>query len=329
MATEALDYYEFLQISPNADFETIHRVYRFLAARFHPDNPDSGDPEKFYVLKTAYDVLSDPAQRAKYDAECAANEPEKQPMSSTVDFMDNMQGELNRRLAVLAVLYYQRRTNPYDPEVSLADIEKRMGFPRDYLDFTTWYLSRKGYITKADNSDFALTAEGVDFVEAQRVSIPVLNKLLTSGAEAAVSAAAQASISALDPSTPTETATTAVSTPVHESCADETPATDSTATAPVISEAEVADAAPPDTKTKKGDANKEPAIPGIGAIKLSEIASLTVRAAPTTAEKLVMVGKALFKDRRTNSKERRTGAPDWRANKAERRKSSHDRRSRS
>jgi curved DNA-binding protein len=256
MATEALDYYEFLQISPNADFETIHRVYRFLAARFHPDNPDSGDPEKFYVLKTAYDVLSDPAQRAKYDAECAANEPEKQPMSSTVDFMDNMQGELNRRLAVLAVLYYQRRTNPYDPEVSLADIEKRMGFPRDYLDFTTWYLSRKGYITKADNSDFALTAEGVDFVEAQRVSIPVLNKLLTSGAEAAVSAAAQASISALDPSTPTETATTAVSTPVHESCADETPATDSTATAPVISEAEVADAAPPDTKTKKGDANK-------------------------------------------------------------------------
>jgi curved DNA-binding protein len=329
MATEALDYYEFLQISPNADFETIHRVYRFLAARFHPDNPDSGDPEKFYVLKTAYDVLSDPAQRAKYDAECAANEPEKQPMSSTVDFMDNMQGELNRRLAVLAVLYYQRRTNPYDPEVSLADIEKRMGFPRDYLDFTTWYLSRKGYITKADNSDFALTAEGVDFVEAQRVSIPVLNKLLTSGAEAAVSAAAQASISALDPSTPTETATTAVSTPVHERCADETPATDSTATAPVISEAEVADAAPPDTKTKKGDANKEPAIPGIGAIKLSEIASLTVRAAPTTAEKLVMVGKALFKDRRTNSKERRTGAPDWRANKAERRKSSHDRRSRS
>ena len=54
-----------------------------------------------------------------------------------------------------------------------------MGFPRDYLDFTTWYLTQKGYVTKADNSDFALTADGVDFVESQRTSIPVLNKLLT------------------------------------------------------------------------------------------------------------------------------------------------------
>ena len=56
-----------------------------------------------------------------------------------------------------------------------------MGFPRDYLDFTTWYLQKKGYITRADNSDFSLTAEGVDFIETQRVKIPVLNRLLTTG----------------------------------------------------------------------------------------------------------------------------------------------------
>jgi len=56
-----------------------------------------------------------------------------------------------------------------------------MGFPRDYLDFTTWYLIKKGYITRADNSDFTLTAEGVDFVESQRVNMPVLNRMLTSG----------------------------------------------------------------------------------------------------------------------------------------------------
>jgi len=55
-----------------------------------------------------------------------------------------------------------------------------MGFPRDYLDFTIWYLSRKGFITRADNSDFTLTVEGVDFVETQRANMPVLNKLLTS-----------------------------------------------------------------------------------------------------------------------------------------------------
>jgi hypothetical protein len=180
-ATRTLDYYEFLQISPHADYETIHRVYRYLASRFHPDNPETGDPEKFFLLKTAYDILSDPSRRAEYDREYDHEAPQRPPLSESVDFMDQVQGELNRRLAILAVLYYKRRANPYLPEVSLAEIERRMGFPRDYLDFTTWYLTKKGYVTKADNSDFALTAEGVDFIETQRVNIPVLDKLLTTG----------------------------------------------------------------------------------------------------------------------------------------------------
>jgi curved DNA-binding protein len=178
---EIPDYYEFLQISPNAEPDTIHRVYRFMAARLHPDNPTTGDTEKFFLLRQAYDVLSDRERRAEYDAtrKNGACQSGPTPLSTWIDFMDSMEGELNRRLAVLAVLYFQRRSNPYKPEVSLLDIERRMGFPRDYLDFTTWYLRNKGYITRADNSDFALTAEGVDFVETQRVQIPVLDKLLT------------------------------------------------------------------------------------------------------------------------------------------------------
>lgn len=181
LVMEQVDYYELMQISRNADPDTIHRVYRFLAARFHPDNPETGDPEKFGLLRTAYDVLSDEAQRLSYDLELDNCVPQPLPLSTEVDFMDTMQGELNRRLAVLAVLYYRRRHNPQTPEVSLAEIEKRMGFPRDYLEFTTWYLSKKGYITRADNSDFTLTVAGVDFVETQRVNIPVLNRMLTNG----------------------------------------------------------------------------------------------------------------------------------------------------
>jgi DnaJ domain len=177
------DYYEFLQISRRADQETIHRVYRFLAARFHPDNPVSGDADKFSRLTSAYEVLSDPKRRAEYDASYEKAPPQKVPLSTMIDFMDNLAGETNRRLAVLAVLYFRRRTNPHLPEVALAEIETRMGFPRDYLDFTMWYLQKKGYITKADNSDFTLTAPGVDYVETQRVNLPILNNLLTNGME--------------------------------------------------------------------------------------------------------------------------------------------------
>jgi hypothetical protein len=59
-----------------------------------------------------------------------------------------------------------------------------MGFPRDYLDFTTWYLVKKGYVARADNAEFTLTAEGVDFVETQRAQLPILNKMLTGGSAA-------------------------------------------------------------------------------------------------------------------------------------------------
>ena len=184
METKKIDYYEFLQISPNADQDTIHRVYRFLAARFHPDNPDSGNPETFNQLRNAYNVLSDEDRRAEYDLTRADGESVgAPPLSTSIDFMDTVEGELNRRLAVLAVLYFRRRANPYAPEVTLSEIERRMGFPRDYLDFTTWYLQKKGYITRADNSDFTLTAAGVDFVETQRTNIPILNKLLTNGSQ--------------------------------------------------------------------------------------------------------------------------------------------------
>ncbi|HEX5235581.1 MAG TPA: J domain-containing protein [Silvibacterium sp.] len=185
-----IDYYEFLQISPRADQETIHRVYRFLALRYHPDNPESGNGETFSTLTAAYEVLADPARRAEYDIAREQQEPHREPLSSSIDFMDAVAGELNRRLAVLAVLYFRRRTNPLYPEVSLAEIETRMGFPRDYLDFTMWYLAKKGYITRADNSDFTLTAPGVDFVETQRVNIPVLNRLLTGGTESSATDAA-------------------------------------------------------------------------------------------------------------------------------------------
>jgi len=172
------NHYEFLQISHNAEPDTIHRVYRFLAIRYHPDNADTGDADKFVQLKQAYDVLSNPATRIAYDTACAA-QAQVAPLSTTIDFMDSIEGETNRRLAVLALLYSRRRTSPDNPEVSLSEIEKRMGFPRDYLDFTIWYLHKKGYITRADNAEFSLTATGVDFVETQRMKTPVLNKLLT------------------------------------------------------------------------------------------------------------------------------------------------------
>jgi hypothetical protein len=45
-----VDYYELLQVSPNADEETIQRVFRHLAKKHHPDASTQGDPEHFNRL---------------------------------------------------------------------------------------------------------------------------------------------------------------------------------------------------------------------------------------------------------------------------------------
>ena len=79
------------------------------AARFHPDNPISGDRRRFLQLNEAYEVLSDAGRRAEYDAALQAYEAQPLPIFGDTMFVAGLQGETNRRLGVLSLLY-QRPT---------------------------------------------------------------------------------------------------------------------------------------------------------------------------------------------------------------------------
>ncbi len=62
------DYYDLLGVARNADADTLKRAYRRLARQYHPDvNKDPGAEDKFKEIGRAYEVLSDPQSRARYD----------------------------------------------------------------------------------------------------------------------------------------------------------------------------------------------------------------------------------------------------------------------
>jgi curved DNA-binding protein len=68
MALTFTDYYEVLGVPRDADQDAIRRAYRKLARKYHPDlNADSEAEERFKELGEAYEVLSDPDKRERYD----------------------------------------------------------------------------------------------------------------------------------------------------------------------------------------------------------------------------------------------------------------------
>ena len=166
-SNQALDYYEILQISPNAEPETVHRVFRLLAQRYHPDNAETGNEAQFRALNDAYRVLSDPEQRARYDVIHTRLRQERwRLVASGAEAENNFDAERGIRLTVLEVLYTRRRLELDSPGLSPLDLEKLIGRAREHLEFTIWFLIQKKFITRSDGSMLQITVDGVEYLES-------------------------------------------------------------------------------------------------------------------------------------------------------------------
>jgi DnaJ-class molecular chaperone len=66
---EYKDYYKILGLDKAASDKEVKKAFRKLARQYHPDmNPDDPKAEdRFKEINEAYEVLSDPEKRAKYD----------------------------------------------------------------------------------------------------------------------------------------------------------------------------------------------------------------------------------------------------------------------
>lgn len=164
------DYYEVLQISPNADPDMIHRVYRLLAQRYHPDNTESGDEKTFRAITDAYKVLSDPEKRAAYDVNLHSYRQVRWRIFDQRQAAVGKVAEKSKRKGILDLLYTKRCNEPEKPTMTLHELEDLLGCPREHLEFSIWYLKENGLIARQDNGRLAVTAKGVDWAEQEEAS---------------------------------------------------------------------------------------------------------------------------------------------------------------
>lgn len=175
-----VDYYELLQLSPNADTDTIERVFRHLAKKTHPDNKDTANPEQFRWLVEAHRILTNPETRAAYDIRYQEHWNDRWKLMSEAGNGTAFNDSKEVRESLLSLLYVQRRRDPRRPGLSDFDMARLLGKPFELVEFHIWYLKEKGWVDRLDTGHLAISALGVDQVEQGQLRLRN-DHLLTDG----------------------------------------------------------------------------------------------------------------------------------------------------
>ncbi len=167
-----VDHYEVLQLSQNADAETIERIFRLLAKRYHPDNGASGDAERFREVHTAYQVLLDPERRAEFDVQYDKHKSLQWQIFEQGAALGDRDEDQRIFHGVLSLLYVARRRDPESGGLGPVHLERMLGVPREHLEFPLWYLKQRGWTETLYSGELAITVDGIDKISAKELSLP-------------------------------------------------------------------------------------------------------------------------------------------------------------
>src|ERR1700676_4320905 len=155
-----------MQLNPRADADTVHRVHRILAQRYHPDTPNTGNSELFIRFNAAAQILADPERRAKYDARYRATKQLQWKIFDQAEASLGPQAEKSKRRGILGLLHAKTLHNPERASMTAVEFEELLGCPREHLQAAFWYLKGKGQIVRGDNGPYSITGLGFDEIES-------------------------------------------------------------------------------------------------------------------------------------------------------------------
>ena len=173
-----VDYYEILEISPNANSETVERVFRYLAQRYHPDNGSTGDRVRFDLVLEAHNTLRDPGKRVRYDLEHKRHVSDLSKLAEEAGDSEGIDRDADIQARLLSLFYVQCRKNVREPGIGDGELSVLLDCPIEHLDFHLWYLREKKWIARREDGLLAITIEGVDRASSEN-HVKAAAKLLT------------------------------------------------------------------------------------------------------------------------------------------------------
>ena len=206
VAAEITDLYEILQVSPNAEKDTIKRVHQMLSLKYQLAAPENNAVAYFAKLQQAAATLLDSETRAAYDLERLARQPAPglaasdvtaPPQVSPVALPEKVgdlpvpatpaveAGALNpgrfregldikeqkrRRAGLMEICYQQRILKPRMPALSMKQLEDGMALTVHDLEGPLWYLKETDLIRVSDAGNYAVSVRGMNAIEAGLIS---------------------------------------------------------------------------------------------------------------------------------------------------------------
>ena len=204
-AAEFVDLYEVLQLSPNAEKDTIKRVHQILSLKYQLAAPENNAVAYFSLLQQAAATLLDHETRAAYDRErlerlttgapvVLTDAPPAAPAAtpsavavpvapvptihSAPDKLDprrfmeglNIDEEKRRRAGLMEICYRQRILKPRQPALSIKLLEDGLALTVDDLEGPLWYLKETDLIRVSDAGNFAISVRGMNAIEGGYVN---------------------------------------------------------------------------------------------------------------------------------------------------------------
>lgn len=130
------------------------------------------ETDRFTEVRRAYEVLSNPEERAEYDVRYDTEKSLQWQIFEQGATMDSYEQDRRVFYGILSLLYVARRRNPDDGGLGPVHLEKMLGIPREHLDFPLWYLRLRGWVERFNNGLLAITVDGVDKLGSKELARP-------------------------------------------------------------------------------------------------------------------------------------------------------------